>query len=87
MGVLLLICNVHFTEVSRSAAGNYALYDFTDGGMTHVNSDYANAANKHRVAGPYVAHNIGLVDIGWVGDPESFIRLRTSGVNGYSGLN
>ena len=65
MGVLLLICNVHFTEVSRSAAGNFALYDFTDGGMTHVNPDYANNANKHRVAGPYVEHNAGLVDIDW----------------------
>jgi hypothetical protein len=73
MGVLLLICNVHFTEVSRSAAGYYALYDFIAGGMTHVNSDYASAANKHRVAGPYVEHNIGLVDIDRVGDPEPFI--------------
>jgi hypothetical protein len=63
------------------------LYDFTAIGMTHVNPDYANAANKHRVAGPYVEHNVGLVDIDWEGDPEPFIRLRASGIDGRSGLN
>jgi hypothetical protein len=55
--------------------------------MTYINPDYANAANKHRVAGPYVGHNIGLVDIDWEGDPGPVIRLRTLGIDGRSGLN
>ncbi len=56
------------------ATGNYHFYDFTASGMTHVIPDYANAANKHRIAGPYVEPTIGLVDIDWEGDPEPVIR-------------
>ena len=86
-GVLLLRGNVQISEVSKCVSDNYPLYDFTASGMTYVNPDYANAANKHRVADSYVGHNIGLVDIGREGDPELVIRLRTLSIDGRSGLN
>jgi alkaline phosphatase D len=86
-GVLLLSGNVHFNEISKYEGGRYPLYDFTASSMTHVNPDYANVANKHRVAGPYIEHNVGLIDIDWKGDPEPFIRLRALGIDGHSGLN
>jgi alkaline phosphatase D len=68
-GVVLLSGNVHFTEVSRTDEGPYPLYDFTASGLTHVNQGYADAANRYRVAGPYVDRNVGLVEIDWQDGP------------------
>jgi len=85
-GVLLLSGNVHFTEVSRFVGGRYPLYDFTASGMTHVNPDYASAPNAHRVAGPFVEHNIGLVEIDWDAKTGPVIRLSSLGVGGQTGF-
>lgn len=84
-GVLLLSGNVHFTEVSKTDEGAYPLYDFTASGMTHVNPNYASAPNAHRVAGPFVEHNVGVVEIDWEA-PDPVVRLRALGVYGLDGF-
>jgi alkaline phosphatase D len=86
-GVLLLSGNVHFTEVSRFDGNAYPLYDFTASGMTHVNPDYAAARSDYRVAGPFVEHNIGLVEIDWDTEPAPVIRLAALGVDSVRGLD
>ena len=85
-GVLLLSGNVHFAEVSRYNDGRYPLYDFTASGMTHVHPAYASASNAHRVAGPFVEHNFGLVEIDWDAKPGPVIRLSALGVGGQTGF-
>ena len=85
-GVLLLSGNVHFAEISRWDGGEYPLYDFTASGMTHVNPDYAAAPNTHRVAGPFVEHNVGLVEIDWQARPSPVIRMRALDVDGRVGF-
>jgi len=84
-GVLLLSGNVHFTEVSKYEGGRYPLYDFTASGMTHVTPAYASAPNAYRVAGPFVEHNVGLVEIDWEA-PDPVVRLRALGVDGRDGF-
>ena len=84
-GVLLLSGNVHFTELSKTDEGGYPLYDFTASGMTHVNPDYPDAPNTHRIAGPYVEHNVGVVEIDWEA-PDPVVRLRALGVDGREGF-
>jgi alkaline phosphatase D len=86
-GVLLLSGNVHFSEVSRYTGGRYPLYDFTASGMTHVNPGYAAANNNYRVAGPFVEHNVGLVQIDWDAEPTPVIRLAALGVDSTRGLD
>jgi len=85
-GVLLLSGNAHFAEISRWDGGNYPLYDFTASGMTHVNPDYADALNSHRVAGPFVEHNVGLVEVDWQARPSPVIRMQALGVHGRVGF-
>jgi alkaline phosphatase D len=85
-GVLFLSGNVHFTELSRTDEADYPLYDFTASGMTHVNPDYAGAPNGQRVAGPFVKHNVGLVEIDWE-MPDPVVRLRVLGVDGRDGFS
>ena len=84
-GVLLLSGNVHFTELSKTDVADYPLYDFTASGMTHVNPDYAGAPNGQRVAGPFVKHNVGFVEIDWE-MPDPVVRLRVLGVDGLDGF-
>ena len=84
-GVLLLSDNVHFTEVSKTDEGHYPLYDFTASGMTHVNPAYASITNAHRVAGPFVEHNVGVIEIDWEA-PDPVVRLRALGVDGHDGF-
>ena len=86
-GVLLLSGNVHFSEVSKIQAGQYPLIEFTSSGMTHVNPTYAEAPNKYRVAGPFVEHNIGLVEIDWQAEPSPLIRLTVLGVGVRQGFS
>jgi hypothetical protein len=62
-------------------------HEFTSSGMTHVNPTYAKAPNKYRVAGPYVEHNIGLVEIDWQTDPSPRIRLTALGVGDRQGFS
>ena len=84
-GVLLLSGNVHYTELSKTDEGDYPLYDFTASGMTHVTPAYASAPNAYRVAGPFVEHNVGLVEINWEA-PDPVVRLRALGVDGRDGF-
>lgn len=85
-GVLLLSGNVHFSELSKLDGGSYPLYDLTSSGMTHVNPVYATAANRYRVAGPFIEHNFGLVTIDWNARSDPVIRLMTLGVDGQAGF-
>lgn len=80
-GVLLLSGNVHFSEVSRIDTRAYPLHEFTASGMTHVDSTYAAASNRHRVAGPFVEYNVGLVEIDWDAAPAPLIRLSAWGTD------
>jgi hypothetical protein len=77
---------VHFSEVSKIDNGDYPLYEITASGMTHVNPVYAAAANKYRVAGPYVDHNVGLVEIDWDAKPSPQITLKSIGSEGKVGF-
>jgi len=86
-GVLLVSGNVHFSELSKIESGDYPLYEFTASGMTHVNPDYAAASNRYRIAGPYVDHNVGLVEINWDASPEPLIRLSTLSVGSQKGFS
>ena len=83
--VVLLSGNVHFAELSRTDEGPYPLFDFTSSGLTHVNEEYPGAANPHRVAGPYVDLNFGLVEIEWEAEPP-VLRLVALGVDGSVGF-
>lgn len=85
-GVLLLSGNVHFSELSKLDVGTYPLYDFTASGMTHVDRNYAAAPNALRVAGPFVEHNIGLIEIDWL-VPDPGLRLTVLGVDGSKGFD
>lgn len=67
---------MHFAEASELDG----LVEFTSSGMTHVNEVYATAPNRHRVAGPYVDHQFGLVEIEWERKP--IITLKAVGVDG-----
>jgi alkaline phosphatase D len=84
-GVVLLSGNVHYTEVSQTDEGPYLLTDFTASGLTHVNQGYADAANRYRVAGPYVDRNVGLVEIDWEEGPT--MTLRAIGSDGQTHLD
>jgi len=78
-GVILLSGNVHFAEISRTDEGPYLLYDFTSSGLTHVNEEYPKAPNRHRVAGPFVDLNFGLIEIDW---DQGIVSLRAIGTDG-----
>jgi alkaline phosphatase D len=86
-GVLLLSGNVHFAELSVWNDGSYPLYDLTSSGMTHVNPTYAAAANRHRVAGPFVERNFGLLEIDWEAKPWPMLTLRALGEDGRAGFS
>jgi alkaline phosphatase D len=79
-GVILLSGNVHLAEVSETDEGPYPLHDFTSSGLTHVNETYAEVPNLHRVAGPCVDPNFGLVEIDWESSP--LVTLRAIGIDG-----
>lgn len=81
-GVILLSGNVHFAEVSKSNETVYPLYELTSSGMTHVNELYSKAANSYRVAGPFVEHNFGLVEIDWNANQSPAITLKSLGEDG-----
>jgi len=81
-GVILLSGNVHFAELSKTDEGPYPLYDFTSSGLTHVNEEYSNAPNRHRVAGPFVDLNFGVVEIDWAARPSPTVTLKAIDVGG-----
>ena len=86
-GVILLSGNVHFAEVSKTDEGPYPLFDFTSSGMTHVSEVYPRADNRYRVAGPFVEHNFGLIEIDWEATPEPMVHLKALGAKGGVGLD
>ncbi len=75
-GLILLSGNVHFAELSKNSETAYPLYELTSSGMTHVNELYGKAANSYRVAGPFIEHNFGLVEIDWNAQPSPTITLK-----------
>ena len=81
-GVYFLTGNVHFSEVSRVFIGATPLYEFTASGLDHTNEKYANAKNTYRVAGPYVEHNFGLVEIDWTSAPSPSVVFKVIGLDG-----
>ena len=81
-GVVFLSGNVHFAEASVWEEGAYPLYDFTSSGMTHVTPRYAAVDNPYRVAGPYVDHNFGLVNIDWDAKPGPRISFQALSADG-----
>lgn len=86
-GVLLLSGNVHFAELSRTDEGPYPLYDFTSSGLTHVSTTYPKAANRYRVAGPFVERNFGLVELDWEAESTPIVHLSALGVDGTAGFH
>jgi len=86
-GVILLSGNVHFAELSTISEAVYPLYELTSSGMTHVNELYGKAANSFRVAGPFIEHNFGLVEIDWNRQPSPAITLEAIGEDGTTGFS
>jgi alkaline phosphatase D len=81
-GVVLLSGNVHYSEISKSDEGPYALYDFTSSGMTHTTPGYSALKNGKRFAGPYTDFNFGLVEIDWENTSGPIINLIAYGADG-----
>jgi alkaline phosphatase D len=81
-GIILLSGNVHFAELSKSYAEDYALFELTSSGMTHVNEAYTKAANAYRIDGPFIEHNVSLVEIDWDTKPSPLITLKVIGADG-----
>ena len=55
--------------------------------MTHVSEIYPRANNRYRVAGPFVEHNFGLIEVDWNAAPEPLVHLKALGVDGAVGLH
>jgi len=81
-GVILLTGNVHFAELSKSKTAGYPFFELTSSGMTHVNEVYARATNEYRIAGPFIDHNVGLLEIDWEKAPSPLITLKVIGADG-----
>jgi len=86
-GIILLSGNVHFAELSKSYAEDYPLFELTSSGMTHVSETYAKAANAYRIDGPFIEHNVGLVEIDWEKAPSPLITLKVIGEEGRTGFS
>jgi alkaline phosphatase D len=85
--VILLSGNVHFAEISKNDAGAESLHELTSSGMTHTNLSYSKAANQFRVAGPFIEHNFGLVEIDWDAKPSPQVTLNVIGQDGKTGFS
>lgn len=85
--VILLSGNVHYAELSKSDAGAYPLFELTSSGMTHIDWSYSKAANRFRVAGPFIKRNFGLVEIDWETKPSPQVTLKVIGEDGKTGLS
>ncbi len=48
---------------------------------------YPQAENHYRVAGPFVEHNFGLIEIDWDANPDPMIHLKALGVDGGVGFS
>jgi alkaline phosphatase D len=70
-GVILLSGNVHFAEISKVELDSTSLLEFTSSGLTHINENYAKAANKYRIAGPVAKLNFGMVEVDWSVKPSA----------------
>ena len=74
--------HVHFAELSKSKTAGYPFFELTSSGMTHVNEVCARATNEYRIAGPFIDHNVGLVEIDWEKAPSPLITLKVIGADG-----
>ena len=86
-GVIVLSGNVHFGELSRYDDGDYPFYELTSSGMTHINETYAHAANKYRIAGPFIEHNFGLIEIDWEAYPVPKISMKVLDEAGHAAVS
>jgi alkaline phosphatase D len=86
-GIILLSGNVHFAELSKSYAEDYPLFELTSSGMTHVNEAYAKAANAYRIDGPFIEHNVGMVEIDWDAQPSPRVILKVIDEDGRTGFS
>jgi alkaline phosphatase D len=75
--VILLSGNVHFAEISRDHATQ--LTELTSSGMTHINKAYADAPNRHRLAGPFAELNFGLITIDWEASTVDLVACAADG--------
>jgi hypothetical protein len=69
-------------DLSKSSAGDYPFFELTSSGMTHINEAYAKAANKYRIAGPFIRNNFGLVEIDWEAKPSPLIIFKVIDADG-----
>ncbi len=76
-GVIFLSGDRHFAEISRlDAEGLYPLYDVTSSGLNRKFPVDEPDANRSRVGGAYIGHNVGALDIDWDrGDPLLTVRI------------
>jgi len=81
-GVVILSGNAHFAEISTIEVGTTRIVDITSSGLTHVNEAYAQAPNRHRLAGPVAELNFGLVEMDWDAEVGPIVRLAIGDVDG-----
>ena len=55
--------------------------------MTHIDQAYAKAANRFRVAGPFIERNFGMVELEWETKPSPQVTLKVIGENGDPGFS
>jgi alkaline phosphatase D len=84
-GVIFISGDVHYAEISKlTEDGLYAIYDVTSSGITST-WNFA-TPNDHRVDGPVMENNFGLIKIDWSKtDPE--ILLQICDVKGNKRIN
>lgn len=79
-GVFFISGDVHFSEISRTEEGPYALYDFTSSGITNSNENWSEAVNKYRLGNAYAEPNFGLINIDW-DEKNPLITMQTISVD------
>lgn len=75
-GVVFISGDVHFSEISKTDEGPYALYDFTSSGITNSNENWSQAVNKYRLGKAYAEPNFGLINIDW-NENDPLITMQT----------
>lgn len=85
-GVIFLSGDVHFSEISETKDGPYALLDFTSSGLTNSHPGWAAAVNSHRVSPiAYSKPTFGEIRIDWNAIPAT-VTLQATGLEGEIGF-